>query len=383
MNLDPQAVAAALIAREEMPPEKGDPGPQGEQGPQGVPGADGRDGTNGVDGAVGLAGPVGPKGAKGDTGPKGPKGDKGEPGKDAPEPIIPIMSGNARARGGGGVTVQDEGTPLGAVSAIDFEGAGVTAAMSGGKAVVTIPGGGGGGSISVTDGTTTVAATTIRFPGVIADGGGGEAIYGPSPTGLQNYLAHTVDDNAVTRLNADGEFGANQLTASGASGQNELRAEGDGAINYLVADGANSSNQIIAEGSGGNVIQAIHADGTNNISASGTNGQNAINGTLGTFIQAATWTPLYVQLANDRFGLTTGTVDPSVSGIAVAYTNAAVYVKGDTGEVWRKTGAGDTDWVRIGDQCANVALVSPEVTPADTAVNAVITAMIASGLMAP
>lgn len=46
---------------------------------------------------------------------------------------------------GGGHTIEDEGTPLTQQTSLNFVGAGVTAADSGGKTVVTIPGGGGAG----------------------------------------------------------------------------------------------------------------------------------------------------------------------------------------------------------------------------------------------
>lgn len=43
------------------------------------------------------------------------------------------------------IGVEDEGTPLGVVDSFDFVGAGVTAALVGGVATVTIPGGGASG----------------------------------------------------------------------------------------------------------------------------------------------------------------------------------------------------------------------------------------------
>ncbi len=47
--------------------------------------------------------------------------------------------------GGGGVTVEDEGTPLATIAdTLDFVGAGVTATGVGGTKTITIPGGGGG-----------------------------------------------------------------------------------------------------------------------------------------------------------------------------------------------------------------------------------------------
>lgn len=60
-------------------------------------------------------------------------------------------------------TIEDEGTPLTARSSLNFVGAGVTAADSGGKTVVTISGGGGGG---VTDGDTLTTGFTFPNTGL-------------------------------------------------------------------------------------------------------------------------------------------------------------------------------------------------------------------------
>lgn len=49
--------------------------------------------------------------------------------------------------GGVAVTIEDEGTPLGTFTTIDFVGAGVTASLVGAAATVTIPGGGGAASV--------------------------------------------------------------------------------------------------------------------------------------------------------------------------------------------------------------------------------------------
>jgi hypothetical protein len=77
-------------------------------------------------------------------------------------PIIPSTS----------VEIQDEATTQGYVKTIDFAGAGVTAAVAGGKATVTIPGGGGPGGSAWTlftqnlgaamrDGTFTITSTGL------------------------------------------------------------------------------------------------------------------------------------------------------------------------------------------------------------------------------
>lgn len=62
-----------------------------------------------------------------------------------------VVTAFAGGGGGGYSLVEDEGTPLTARTTMNFVGAGVTAADSGGKTVVTIPGGGAGGGIPLDD----------------------------------------------------------------------------------------------------------------------------------------------------------------------------------------------------------------------------------------
>ena len=74
-------ITAALIAREELPPERGEQGPPGKAGEFGPPGPQGPKGDTGLVGPVGPVGPKGDKGDKGDTGAQGRKGDRGEQGE--------------------------------------------------------------------------------------------------------------------------------------------------------------------------------------------------------------------------------------------------------------------------------------------------------------
>lgn len=93
-------LTAAMIAREELPPERGEMGPPGKAGEFGPPGPQGPKGDPGQTGAPGLVGPQGPKGDQGIPGPRGPKGDKGigEQGEmgpvGPPGPMGPAGSGN-------------------------------------------------------------------------------------------------------------------------------------------------------------------------------------------------------------------------------------------------------------------------------------------------
>lgn len=78
------------------------------------------------------------------------------------------VSWGAGGGGGGYDTVEEEGTPLTQRTTIDFQGAGVTAADSGGVTVVTIPGGGGGGGAEIgyvqRTSNVTISATSEASP---------------------------------------------------------------------------------------------------------------------------------------------------------------------------------------------------------------------------
>lgn len=217
----PGEIAAALIAREELPPEKGDQGPPGKAGedgqfgPPGPQGPKGNPGRDGVDGAPGDIGPPGPQGKQGDRGLKGDKGDKGDEGDRGPQgPIGPTgAAGSGRSLfprpGGGsgtsGMPVQDEGVPLGTATTTNYVGPGVSAALVGGVAVVTVPGGGlppqwtDGGNGDVTaevDATDKVPLTIQQFDDVA------EALAlraGPGATASATSLLQVYDDTGTDK----------------------------------------------------------------------------------------------------------------------------------------------------------------------------------------
>ena len=174
--LDP--MVAALIAREEMPPEqgpqglpgvKGDPGMRGPEGKAGLAGRDGRDGKDGRDGVDGVDGKRGPKGDKGDPGEKGERGEQGLQGL----PGVPggIAGGKGyNVRGlASGMVIDDEGTRLNTgtvIGEIDFTGAGVSATFANGKATVEIPG--GAGAVDSVNGQTGVVVLDASDVGAAA-----------------------------------------------------------------------------------------------------------------------------------------------------------------------------------------------------------------------
>lgn len=84
-------------------------------------------------------------------------------------PNVPMFTDDTGAdfvlnAGGGGVTVEDEGTPLATVAdTLNFVGAGVTASGAGTTKTITIPGGGGGVN-SVTGGSNITNSGTAADP---------------------------------------------------------------------------------------------------------------------------------------------------------------------------------------------------------------------------
>lgn len=157
---------------------KGEKGDKGDQGPQGPKGQDGKDGRNGQDGKDGIS--VDKQEVLTDIANLLPElGDRvrdslellqGEDRLDAsaiknlPEATEKVIE---RVGGSRPVRIEDEGVAVNkAVGTLNFTGAGVSVAETGGKTVVTIPGGGAGGSPGGSD-------TQVQFN----DGGsfGGDA----------------------------------------------------------------------------------------------------------------------------------------------------------------------------------------------------------------
>ena len=161
-------------------------GPAGPMGPSGPLGPVGRDSS--VPGPAGSRGPVGPVGPRGLTGPEGPRGQTGSEGPVGPQPnlgdnrrflqlqtevddlkkrIAKLQSGMGKVNVGvltsQNITVQDEGSPLGSTSTLNFVGAGVSAALSGGITTITVTATAGDHdllSATHTDVTTATAVST-------------------------------------------------------------------------------------------------------------------------------------------------------------------------------------------------------------------------------
>jgi len=112
-------------------------------------------------------------------------------------------------------TVEDEGTPLTARSNINFVGSGVTAADSGGKTVVTIPGLTAYTTVE-DEGTPLTARTTVNFvgAGVTATDSGGKTVVtipGGGSSSISTITVAFTDGDTARRVTvSDG-------TVSGAS----------------------------------------------------------------------------------------------------------------------------------------------------------------------
>jgi hypothetical protein len=94
---------------------KGDPGPMGPRGSMGIEGPEGPRGPQGWPGSMGPQGEKGEKGDKGDRGPAGPPGLHGSSGG--------FGGGGGIAPGGDKILVQQDGNPVGSVTAINYVGA--------------------------------------------------------------------------------------------------------------------------------------------------------------------------------------------------------------------------------------------------------------------
>lgn len=122
-----------------------------------------------------------------------------------------VMNVPSSGSGGGGHTIEDEGTPLPAQTSLNFTGAGVTVTDAGGKTVVTISG--GSGTFSITQATVILPFPANREHSVVVTDA---AVTGTSKILVTLAGVPETQDNSVVDLLS--------LSAVPETGQFTLRA---------------------------------------------------------------------------------------------------------------------------------------------------------------
>ncbi len=96
--------------------------------------------------------------------------------------------------GGGSLTIQDEGTPQGSATTLNFTGPGVTASVASGTATINITGGGGGSQTLDTTlglGNTSSLGMSVGVVTATEFIGGGSNLRNLSGTHLVSYASHS------------------------------------------------------------------------------------------------------------------------------------------------------------------------------------------------
>lgn len=172
---------------------------------------------------MGSQGPAGPSGSPGSQGPAGPSGSPGSPGAQGPA-----------GAGNPGLMALDEGVPLGTGTSINFEGAGVTATLSGTVINVNVPAGGAGALTFIAQ-ITPSGSPTGTFSSIPSSYSHLRIVFAMRSTVAATFAIPSVyynQDYTATHYQSTLDFGYGAGTA-GAAGGNFAQIGG-------IADGANS-----------------------------------------------------------------------------------------------------------------------------------------------
>lgn len=173
------------------------------------------------------------------------------------------------ATGGGYTTVEDEGTPLTQRAVLNFVGAGVSVADTGGETVVTISGGGGGGSEYVSTSGDIMEGGYLHFVNDLdtpveappIDGLSG-AFFQNNPAYFHTYRSDPLDRNESIIISTDFDGSASGPTVFSEVGY--LGITDDANPNFLIA--AASGRSIEIEGANlflnGNIVVTANNVGT-------------------------------------------------------------------------------------------------------------------------
>lgn len=183
---------------------------------------------------------------------------------------------------GGGVTVEDEGTPLATTATtLDFVGAGVTATGSGATKTITIPGG-SGLVIEEVDGSPTNTATKLILPNGTLSYAGTEATYTPAASGgawppLDQYALDGTYGDHFTAASLSGSWTRRNFVSGNETyqvGKNQTylrlacgaRAAGDGYLQTAPGSDWTIAGAFIARNYANNVpgigLTVLNSSGT-------------------------------------------------------------------------------------------------------------------------
>lgn len=311
-----------------------------------------------------------------------------------------------------GVFVDDEGAPVNGaqpVGEIDFQGAGVSAVMSGTKVIVTIPGGGAGGSSfpdykqTADPGAVGAGKTWLELPPDIA------------PDAWQALTVYGENARVVPTV-SNGHFYSATAGTSGASEPvfpTDSSSVADGSVIWsdqgpitaveietLQLYRRNDTDSAWIPVGVGDLVWPLgerrqvtlwNTDGTRAVRTMLVNDHDDLPYEAHYTYRADGTVLMGWWLGSDGFevltddgsgtvttGIRPGTVDPTVAP-GVFSIPGSLYLRqidsSTSGELYQKTGVLDTDWTRIGFQATFVD--PPTATP-----EAIANALIAAGLMA-
>jgi hypothetical protein len=161
--------------------------------------------------------------------------------------------------GGGSLTIQDEGTPQGSATTLNFTGPGVTASVASGTATINITGGGGGSQTLDTTlglGNTSSLGMSVGVVTATEFIGGGSNLRNLSGTHLVSYASHSETSNSalsiagISTYNRAGILTGSLAVDSGDNFGNSVATSADG---KTIVVGASFDEQT-GSGAGSGVV---------------------------------------------------------------------------------------------------------------------------------
>jgi hypothetical protein len=222
--------------------------------------------------------------------------------------------------GGGSLTIQDEGTPQGSATTLNFTGPGVTASVASGTATINITGGGGGSQTLDTTlglGNTSSLGMSVGVVTATEFIGGGSNLRNLSGTHLVSYASHSETSNSA-------------LSIAGISTYNRA-----GILTGSLAVDANDNfgNSVATSADGKTIIVGAVNDQQTGSGAS--SGVVYVYDRVGnSFNQVGILTGSLAVNANDRFGQSVATSADGKTIVVGAYQDEQTGSGADSGVVY-------------------------------------------------